>query len=166
MNAPTHYSIGDEIDFFCKKCRLNLHGNVAALHGDAVAKVTCRTCRSTQPYFPERGEEELRAGLLKRAFRIRDRRQQQWTDTEKARTVAAESPDVTRRWREATENVNANYARKYSEVGSFKEGEVIVHGTHGLGIVVRVLHEQGILALFRKAELPLPMNLPTTEGEK
>ncbi len=166
MDANTTYAIGDEIDFFCKKCRLNLHGNVAALQGDDVAKVTCRTCRSTQPFLPERSEEELRAGLMKRAFRIRDRRQQQWTDMEKARTDTKALPDVTKRWREATENVNANYARKYTETASFKAGDVIVHGVHGLGIVTSLLHEQGMLALFRKAEVPLPMNMPPTESDE
>jgi hypothetical protein len=165
MDSTTPFAIGDEIDFFCKKCRLNLHGNIAALRGAEVAKVTCRTCRSTQPYFPERSEEELRSGLLKRAFRIRDRRQQQFTDMEKARTDTAALPDVTKRWREATENVNANYARKYSETAAFKEGDVIVHTVHGLGIVTSLLHEQGFLALFRKAEVPLPMSMPAKEDE-
>jgi len=164
MDAPTNYAIGDEIDFFCKKCRLNLNGNVTSLQGDSVAKVTCRTCRSTQTYMPERSEEEVRSGLMKRAFRIRDRRSQQWTDMEKARTDLKALPDITRRWREATENANANYARKYNPEAAYKEGEVILHSENGLGIVVRVLHEQGFLALFRKAELPLPMNQAEPEG--
>jgi len=42
--------LGDIIDDYCPRCRLLLNHDVAALHEDQVAKVTCRTCHNTHDY--------------------------------------------------------------------------------------------------------------------
>ena len=42
--------LGDVIDDYCPTCRLLLNHDVASLMGDAVAKVTCRTCHNTHDY--------------------------------------------------------------------------------------------------------------------
>lgn len=42
--------LGDVIDDYCPRCRLLLNHDVASLTGDAVAKVTCRTCHNTHDY--------------------------------------------------------------------------------------------------------------------
>jgi len=163
--GPTGYEVGDEIDLFCKKCRLNLHGNVAALHDGQVKTVTCRTCRTTQPFSRERTDSEVRAGVLKRAFAARDRRQKRMT-SEVPTTDTMTGSDVTKRWRETTEDVDARYASRYSRFKVYESDEVLIHREHGLGVVTEVLHDNAILVLFRKVETPLEMNAEPEEEEE
>jgi hypothetical protein len=42
--------LGDVIDDYCPRCRLLLNHDVTSLFGDAVAKVTCRTCHNPHDY--------------------------------------------------------------------------------------------------------------------
>jgi hypothetical protein len=42
--------LGDVTDDYCPTCRLLLNHDVAALVGDIVAKVTCRTCFNTHDF--------------------------------------------------------------------------------------------------------------------
>jgi len=42
--------LGDVIDDYCPRCRLLLNHDVASMAGEAVAKVTCRTCHNTHDY--------------------------------------------------------------------------------------------------------------------
>jgi len=154
------YLIGDEVDFYCKKCRLNLHGNVAAVHEGDVVKVTCRTCRSTQPYVKEKTEDELRAQTIRKVFKMRDKRAQQRVDSADRREPANYGSDVTARWRKATEEIDSRHATKYDRHKPYGAGGIIIHSEHGLGVVQQVIHENAILVLFRKVEVPLEMNFP------
>jgi len=157
------YSVGDEIDFYCKKCRLNLNGNVAVVEESKPVTVTCRTCRFTQSFVPEKSAEDLRAAQLRKAFRIRDRRRQQYAPTETSRTAPAGGAEVTTRWRTATEDLDARYAPRYDRHASYEEGKALIHREHGLGVIQQVLHENAVLVLFRKVECPLEMNAEREE---
>ena len=42
--------LGDVLDDYCPRCRLLLNHDVSSLFGEAVAKVTCRTCHNTHDY--------------------------------------------------------------------------------------------------------------------
>ncbi len=42
--------LGDVIDDYCPKCRLLLNHDVAAMLGENIAQVTCRTCYNTHDY--------------------------------------------------------------------------------------------------------------------
>jgi hypothetical protein len=42
--------LGDVIDDYCPRCRLLLNHDVTSLFGEAVAKVTCRTCHNAHDY--------------------------------------------------------------------------------------------------------------------
>lgn len=159
------YKVGDEVDFYCKKCRLNLRGNVAAVREGQIVRVTCRTCRSTQPYVPEKTEEELRATTLRKVLKRRDQRgQQRSASLEESRKAASYGSEVTERWRKVTEGIDSRQATKYDRHKGYKEGAVIIHTEHGLGVVQKVLHENAILVLFRKVEVPLEMNAPEEES--
>lgn len=149
--------VGDEIPFWCSNCNLNLWGNVAALDGADVLQVTCRTCRSTVGYRPEKSDLELRRKTLQKVFSIRDRRKERWSDGHDLPKTSTKN-DVTRRWREATEGVDSRYSPMYSPEKGFEEGDTMIHPEHGLGIVERVLHENAALVLFRLSEVPIEMN--------
>jgi len=150
--------VGDEIPFWCSSCNLNLWGNVAAVEGGEVLQVTCRTCRSTVGYRPEKSDIELRRKTLQKAFSVRDRLKQRWDNSPEAPKASVKN-DVTRRWREATEGVDSRYAPLYSPEKSFEEGDTMIHPEHGLGIVERILHENAALVLFRLSETPVEMNV-------
>ena len=149
--------VGDEIPFWCSNCNLNLWGNVAAVDGGDVLQVTCRTCRSTVGYRPEKSDIELRRKTLQKAFSVRDRRKQHWSEIQDIPKAAMKN-DVTRRWREATEGLDSRYATIYSPEKLLEEGDTLIHPEHGLGIVERVLHETAALVLFRLSEVPIEMN--------
>lgn len=58
--------LGDVIDDYCPTCRLLLNHDVASLMGEAVAKVTCRTCHNTHDYrhaqVPQRRKSKKETG--------------------------------------------------------------------------------------------------------
>jgi hypothetical protein len=164
MSEEKLWKVGDEIDFYCKRCKLNLHGNVSSLAAGQPKAVTCRTCRFTVPFARERTEEEFRAQQLKKAFRLRDKRVQQYVDMAESRTNAASGTDVTRRWRDATDDVDSRSTNRYDRHRSYEVDDLLIHSEHGLGIVTSVLHENGCVALFRKVEVPLEMNAEREEG--
>lgn len=162
-----HIDIGDSVEFYCSRCRLNLNGTVTAINADgSVLQVTCRTCQSQQPFKPMVSKELLAARKLRRALAIRDKRTQAIVDQQASRTAQRLSGDaITQRWRAATENADSRFAKRYSVGSIYQEGDVLLHTDHGLGIVEKVLHETAILALFRKAEVPLQMNSPSDYPE-
>jgi len=149
--------IGDEIAFWCSNCSLNLWGNVSAVEGGEVVQVSCRTCRTQQPYKPEKSDLELRRKVLQKAFSIRDRRKQQWQEPSEQAKGPGKN-DVTKRWREQTEEVDARYAGHYAAEKNYEEGDVMIHPQHGLGVVQSVLHPNAAVVLFRTVEVPLEMN--------
>jgi hypothetical protein len=154
--------VGDELPFWCSNCNLNLWGNVAAMDGPDVVQVSCRTCRSTVIYRPEKSDLELRRRTLQKVFSIRDRRKQRWNETGPV-VKAGTKEDVTKRWREATEGIDSRYAPMYAPEKGFEEGDTLIHPEHGFGIVAKVLHENAALVLFRLAEVPVEMNVTSQE---
>jgi hypothetical protein len=156
--------VGDALEFYCKRCRLNLNGNVASLEHGKPKTVTCRTCRSTVVYAREKTHEELRAKKMKEVMRIRESRRPQYADMS-YRTDAASSTEVTKRWRKATADVDARYARRYDKLGTYEMGDILIHKEHGLGIVTELVHENAFVALFRKVEIPLEMGVQPEEAE-
>ena len=158
-------SIGDEVEFYCSKCRLNLYGNVASVVNGEVKQVTCRTCRSTVGFKREKSEAEFRALKLKQAFALRNRRQQPQS-VGVDRGAASGGPEVTRRWRKLTDDVDARFAPRYGPDRNYEKGDLVIHKQYGLGIVQEVLHENAFVAIFRTAELPLEMNaVPLADEE-
>jgi hypothetical protein len=150
--------VGDEVSFFCRKCRLNLNGNVASVVTGVVKTVTCRTCRSTQEYVAERSAEEMRSTQLRRAFASSDRRRQQNAVDSETRATASGGPEVTQRWREATEDIDGWTAQRYNKYNSYEVSDIMIHPKEGLGLVLQVVHDNAIVVLFRKVEMPLEMN--------
>ena len=109
--------VGEEIDGYCSRCRLNVHMIVNAVNGDEVLAVTCRTCRNTVKYKPEISEEARRAKAMKKLMRLRTKDASQTTRSRvKAKVKGQESSpdqsqqeknqekDLTALWREKTAN--------------------------------------------------------------
>jgi len=149
--------IGEIVDIFCGKCRLNLDGSVTALgKGNQVVQVTCRTCDEVQKFRPPMPDEEQRQRLLKKAFAIRDRRRQQAASNQEDMGRAYSTSDVMARWREATEGADSR-APIYRDTEVYDVGDFLIHNRHGLGVVQEVLHGGAALVLFREIEEPVEM---------
>lgn len=58
--------VGDEIDGYCTRCKLNTYQIVSATDGREVFSVTCRTCRYTGALVPEMSMEEVRSKQIKK----------------------------------------------------------------------------------------------------
>lgn len=58
--------VGDEIDGYCTRCKLNTYQIVSATDGREVFSVTCRTCRYTGALHSEMSLEEVRSKQIKK----------------------------------------------------------------------------------------------------
>lgn len=66
--------VGDEIDGYCLRCRLNTYQIVSATDGREIFTVTCRTCRNTGPHKPELTMEEVRSKQIKKLKTLQRKR--------------------------------------------------------------------------------------------
>jgi len=206
------HQIGDVVDGFCPRCRLNTYQIVSATDGREVFSATCRTCRNTIPYKPEVSIDELREKQIKklktlvrkkskdmmtpsiihlasrknrdagdldmplRAFREMHGRDPDATpppsvpaamaeavahrNTPVAPVASSGATGATARWQRLTERLSARDGRPYVPTRTYKVGDVLLHKTHGLGIVEQVVHEQAVMVLFRDVETVLEMAAP------
>lgn len=53
--------LGDVIEDWCPRCRLLLDHGIAAMAGDEVKKVICRTCHSEHSYRAGKGSRKKEA---------------------------------------------------------------------------------------------------------
>lgn len=64
------HKVGDEIDGYCPRCRLNTYQNVAATDGRTVLAATCRTCRNSFPWKAEVSPEDIRSKQMDKLQRL------------------------------------------------------------------------------------------------
>lgn len=91
--------VGDEVEGYCSRCKLNVFMNIAATDGREIFNATCRTCHETVKYQTERSAEHVKAEAWKKLMR------------QKKRKSPRRLPEVVSR-------------RKRGEVG-FEEGEEV-----------------------------------------
>ncbi|HEV2113407.1 MAG TPA: hypothetical protein VGR50_04610 [Terriglobales bacterium] len=54
--------LGDTIEDYCSRCKLNLDHSVVAMNGDEVLHVRCRTCNGEHKYRKNRsGKKQMTA---------------------------------------------------------------------------------------------------------
>jgi hypothetical protein len=68
------HKVGDEIDGYCPRCRLNTYQNVAATDGRTVLAATCRTCRNSFPWKAEVSPEDIRSKHMEKLQRLQRQR--------------------------------------------------------------------------------------------
>jgi hypothetical protein len=64
------HKIGDEIDGYCPRCRLNTYQIISATDGRTVFHVTCRTCRNPFPWRPELSMADQRQKAMKKLHKL------------------------------------------------------------------------------------------------
>lgn len=75
---------------------------------------------------------------------------------------AAETP--TARWTRMTATLSARDGRPYNPSRTYKVGDVLLHKSHGLGLVETVIHDNAAMVLFRDVEKVLEMGAPAVEA--
>jgi len=203
--------VGDEIDGYCPRCRLNTYQNVAATDGREVFSVTCRTCRNSFSWKPEVSADEQRAKAIKKLARIAGKKigapppevvqrgkRKDGGDldaplkalsalhgrdvlaeaaarlapvaasgvVEPAPAVSAGTPSAAERWRKLTDALSWRDGKPYQMTRTYKPGDVVLHKSHGLGIVQEIVHENACTVLFRDLETTLQMAMPLSALER
>ena len=173
--------IGDIVEAYCEKCRLNLDVSIAAVVGDEVKQVQCRTCGNFVPYKEPIPDSVRKERVFKRVLAMRDRRSQAPTTIQRRGQAPEPPPEAPpapgnwptpadrarqsedeRRWREVTDQVDSRSALPYAAHRAFREGEYVLHKTFGMGHVESVT-ETDMLVLFREGEQTLPINQPNED---
>jgi hypothetical protein len=68
------HKVGDLIDGFCRRCRLNTNQIVSATDGNQVFTATCQTCKNTDRFRPEVAAEDPRESAWKKLARLQARK--------------------------------------------------------------------------------------------
>lgn len=142
--------IGDIVDIYCTRCRLNLDGSVSALVSGEVVKVTCRTCHNEVKYRPSVDLQQRKQKALERLMRQRSKKFAGLPASE------IKGPNPLRQiWDELTDKVDARSARVYDPTRTYELEEAILHKKHGMGIVHDVFADGTINVLFRNGFVEL-----------
>ncbi len=175
---------GDIVNAYCSHCKVNGEAVVAAAVGDEVVTVTCKTCGTSQRYLAEQLERGGAEGKLpkRRVIDVAPRRhnKQRSRSRRVVSTTGRAIPDVPlpgarptppakpttpaprrdealfARWDEATDQVDARYARPHREHEAYDPGEAILHKIHGMGIVDSVAEDGDVKVLFKDGFVELP----------
>ncbi len=134
---------GDEVDSYCRQCKLERVHNVVALVDGEVAKVICKMCGSRHKYNPIDPEPNGSApkavgsgGATKKKKPSGARR-------------AASAKSLESQWEAAMAEKDPANSRTYSMDGSFKKDEVIEHKNFGQGLVIQVDAAGKMQVLFK-----------------
>ena len=150
--SATGKSIGDIVEVYCTRCRLNLDASVSALIDGAVVKVTCRTCGNEVKYrepvdLVARKKQQLDRLLARRA------RQRAGHLAPKAAPAAdaglAPAAQLRKLWDDLTDKVDARRARVYDPTATYSVEQALLHKKFGMGIVHSVDGDGMLRVLFR-----------------
>ncbi|MFT7621973.1 MAG: hypothetical protein ACI9WU_001138 [Myxococcota bacterium] len=147
------YSIGDIVEVFCERCRLNLDASVSALTDEQPVKVTCRTCHNEVKY---RVPRDFKGEAKKKLARLIKRKEKEATEAQKAAPKPTYGNPLRAVWDELTDKVDSRHARVYDATATYKKDDAILHKKLGMGIVHEIDADGEMNVLFRKGFSPLP----------
>jgi hypothetical protein len=130
----TKISVGEQIDSYCTKCRLNLGHIITAMAGGSILKVKCNTCGNEHRYRGMDTIGKLRAakssGPAKKRQTAEEKLQAAWETC----IADAKGPEVP-----------------YDMSASYRCGDVIVHTLFGRGVVTKI-HFRKCEVIFKDKE--------------
>ncbi len=124
----TTFSVGEEIDAWCTKCKLELGHTIVAMVDNLPKKVKCNTCSGTHVYRMKPSARSTTAKSTTRKTKSRDK------DFVKYMAILAGSdhPD----------------AKKYKISENFQADDVISHSKFGTGVVTSIVSTNKIKVFF------------------
>lgn len=127
--------IGGEIEAYCPapRCKTDTTHTITSMYEDEVRRVQCMVCGEVHAYRKPRGDSEAGEDGAKKA----SPRRISWEDA-MARVTEADLAN----------------ARPYSIRDSYEEGDVVLHPTFDIGIVVEQLPDNCVAMVFRGSPEP------------
>lgn len=161
MSPPKPAALGDIVEVYCTRCRLNLDANVAAVMDGTILKVHCRTCGNFVPFKPPVDMQKKKDDALKKLLALQEKKRK---GTAKVAAVATATPSAHNRWAELTDAVDSRSARPYDRHRSFKVGDFVLHKGKGIGHVESSDPVTGtMVVLFKDGVEQLAQNEPRPE---
>ena len=159
------HALGEDVEIFCRFCRVNLDAVVSAVVNGEIAKVQCRTCRHFQDYRPPVTESERRRKLLQKVIRMRDKRTSSQVRSSPVDNSLSAEAVVRRMWDEATKDANPLKSKVYDVHRVYGMDDMITHREMGLGVVREVAEDGTVAVLFKDGYKRLPHGRPRDEEE-
>ncbi len=132
------YSVGDDVDAWCTKCKLELGHTIVAMVENLPKKVECNTCHGKHNY------------KLRPATRT----------TAKKTTRKRITPEGTYNEHLARLTGGASFNTKsYSINSDFAKDDIIEHSKFGTGIVLSIIQPKKIEVIFKEGPKLLAQNL-------
>ena len=151
-------AIGDIVEIYCSKCRLNLDASVAALVNGEVAKVMCRTCTTEVKFKSPVDMNQKKQQAIQKLIRLREKGR-----AGPPEVVAPPPTPVRQLWEELTDKADVRRSKVYERTRTYKVEDVILHGVHGMGIVHDRDQDGELNVLFRDGFVRLPSDQPRDE---
>jgi len=110
-------SVGQNIDSYCGRCRLNLDHTIMTMDGEAMAKVRCKSCGSTHKFRNPQDAHKVRKPRTKKG--------------------AGEGATAEIIWAAGLAEAKGK-ERDYTMAAKYRVGDVVNHQTFGKGVVVKL----------------------------
>jgi len=139
------YDIGDEIEAYCGKCKLDTLHIVTAVTDDQIEKVMCKVCMGYHRY---KASQSIEAIASPSKFR-----------TSKTATKGVQKRARRDKWTKILEDLDSNVAVEYSMDKTYQPETPIHHEIFGFGVVKNIIDSRKIEVLFHDGEKILVQNL-------
>jgi hypothetical protein len=127
---PEKNSVGQNINSYCGKCKLNLDHTIMAMDGEAISKVRCKSCGGSHKFRSPLDAQKVRKPRAKKG--------------------AGEIATAEIIWAAGLAEAKGK-ERDYSMAAKYRVGDVVNHQTFGKGVVVK-LYANKCDMLFRDRE--------------
>lgn len=154
-------TLGDIIEVYCSKCRLNLDASVAAIIDGNVVKVMCRTCGNEVPNKAPVDPKLKKDKALERLMKMRAKK----SEGPKMAAPSPESPAVAVRklWDDLTASADPRRAKVYDLHRSYAVNDVLLHKQFGMGVVHARDQDGELNVLFRDGFERIASDQPVDE---
>lgn len=124
--------VGKDILAFCTRCKMDLSHIIVSMQGDRIAKVECKTCRSSRKFRGSKGVNDP----LKSA-------------TRKKKSTQKDTIPVEEAWMKLMHESKGKPSKSYHFKNKYDQGDVISHQNYGDGVVEKVLYPNKIQVVFQ-----------------
>jgi hypothetical protein len=114
---PEKNSVGQNINSYCGKCKLNLDHTIMAMDGEAISKVRCKSCGGSHKFRSPLDAQKVRKPRAKKG--------------------AGEIATAEIIWAAGLAEAKGK-ERDYSMAAKYRVGDVVNHQTFGKGVVVKL----------------------------
>ena len=132
----TNYAVGENVESWCTKCKLELGHTIVALVEDLPKKVRCNTCNGLHMYRTKPASRTAKGPSRKRKT----------------------PEDIYNEHIALVTNGDMSNTKKYSMSGNFAKDELVDHPKFGTGIVMSIINTNKIELLFKEGPKLLVQN--------